>query len=71
VAYLLRFPDPVQPASTPAAARPAVEQFTPVEAHLTAAGALGKMLFRWRLDGGPELPPEADPAPEPTASTPK
>jgi len=71
VAYLLRFPDPVQPASTPAAARPAVEQFTPVEAQLTAAGALGKMLFRWRLDGGPELPPEADPAPEPPASTPK
>ena len=71
VAYLLRFPDPVQPASTPAAARPAVEPFTPVEAHLTAAGALGKMVFRWRLDGGPELPPEADPAPEPPASVPK
>jgi hypothetical protein len=71
VAYLLRFPDPMKPASTPAAARPAVEQFTPVEAHLTAAGALGKMLFRWRLDGGPELPPEADPAPEPPASTTK
>ena len=71
VAYLLRFPDPMKPASTPAAARPAVEQFTPVEAHLTAAGALGKMLFRWRLDGGVELPPEADPAPEPPASTTK
>jgi hypothetical protein len=53
VAYLLRFPDPLPPAS-----------FTPVEAQLIAAGALGKMQFRWRLDGGPEAPPSAQPGPE-------
>jgi hypothetical protein len=61
VAYLLKFADPVVPPSAPAAAKPALERFTPVEAVLTAAGALGKMRFRWRLDGGPETPPEADP----------
>jgi hypothetical protein len=61
VAYLVKFPAPVLPPSTPAAAKPALEQFTPAEAVLTAAGALGKMRFRWRLDGGPETPPEADP----------
>lgn len=53
VAYLLRFPDPAAPAS-----------FTPVEAQLIAAGALGKMQFRWRLDGGPEMAPSAEPGPE-------
>ena len=63
VAYLLKFPDPVAPPSTPAASRPAFEHFTPVEAVVTAAGALGKMRFRWRLDGGAETPAEAEPAP--------
>lgn len=53
VAYLLRFPDPAAPAS-----------FTPVEAQLIAAGALGKMQFSWRLDGGPEMAPSAEPGPE-------
>jgi hypothetical protein len=43
-----------------------------VEAQFIAAGALGKMLFRWRLDGGPELPPSAEPGPEQRpATTPK
>lgn len=61
VAYLLRFPDPAAPAS-----------FTPVEAQLIAAGALGKMQFRWRLDGGPEMAPSAEPGPEQKpATTPK
>jgi len=72
VAYLVKFPDPVPAASTPAAARPGSEHFTPVEAQLIAAGALGKMLFRWRLDGGPELPPSAEPGPQhQPATTPK
>jgi hypothetical protein len=65
VAYLLRFPDPVPPAGAPAS-------FTPVGAQLIAAGALGKMQFRWRLDGGPETPPSAEPGPEQKpATTPK
>jgi hypothetical protein len=29
-----------------------------------AAGALGKMQFRWRLDGGPETPSTAEPGQE-------
>ena len=36
------------------------QTFTPTEAQLIAAGALGKMQFRWRLDGGPERPSSAD-----------
>ena len=71
-AYLLRFSDPVAPPSTPAAARPAAEQLSPVEVQLVAASALGKMLFRWRLDGGMEEPPSAVPGPEQQpATTPK
>jgi hypothetical protein len=70
VAYLIRFPDPVMPQSP--GARPAAERFTPTEAQFIAAGALGKMLFRWRLDGGPETPPSAEPGPEhKPATTPK
>jgi hypothetical protein len=57
VAYLIRFPDPFSSAS--AAASPA-QSFTPTEATLIAAGAVGKMQFRWRLDGGPETPPSAE-----------
>jgi len=60
VAYLIRFPDPQSPAM-PAQAQ---QQFTPVEAQVICAGALGKMLFRWRLDGGPETPSSAEPGQE-------
>jgi hypothetical protein len=68
VGYLVRFPDPAPKPSSQAA----VEHFAPVEAQFIAAGALGKMLFRWRLDGGPELPPSAEPGPEQRpATTPK
>jgi len=68
VGYLVRFPDPAPKPSSQAAA----EHFAPVEAQFIAAGALGKMLFRWRLDGGPELPPSAEPGPEQRpATTPK
>jgi hypothetical protein len=71
VAYLLRFPDPVLP-PTPGAARIPSDQFTPTEVQLIAAGALGKMVFRWRLDGGPESAPSAEPGPEQQkATTPK
>ena len=65
--YLIRFPDPA-----PAPSSPAAEHFAPVEAQFIAAGALGKMMFRWRLDGGPEAPPTAEPGPEQRpATTPK
>ena len=68
VGYLIRFPDPAPSPSSQAAA----ERFMPVEAQFIAAGALGKMLFRWRLDGGPEAPPSAEPGPEQKpATTPK
>ena len=71
-AYLLRFPDPEAAASGPGTVRPAAEQFTPSEVQLIAAGALGKMVFRWRLDGAPEEPPSAEPGPEQQpATTPK
>jgi len=64
VAYLIKFPDPV-PSDAPVS-------FTPVEAQLIVAGALGKMQFRWRLDGGPEAPPSAQPGPDQApATTPK
>jgi len=66
VGYLIRFPDPA-PSSQAAA-----DRFMPVEAQLIAAGALGKMMFRWRLDGGPESPPSAEPgAEQKSATTPK
>ena len=68
VGYLIRFPDPAPKPSSQAAA----ELFAPVEAQFIAAGALGKMMFRWRLDGGPESPPSAEPGPEQRpAMTPK
>jgi hypothetical protein len=69
--YLIRFPEPAATQSMPgvAGARPAVERFNPVEAQLIAAGALGKMQFRWRLDGGPETPPSAEVGPEQKPST--
>jgi hypothetical protein len=62
VGYLVKFPDPF-PAVAAAAASPP-QSFTPTEAQLVAAGALGKMLFRWRLDGGPETPSSAEPGQE-------
>jgi hypothetical protein len=68
VGYLIRFPDPAPKPSSQAAA----EHFAPVEAQFIAAGALGKMLFRWRLDGGAETPPSAEPGREQgPATTPK
>ena len=54
VAYLIRFPAPAPPAE---------QAFTPVDASLVAAGALGKMVFHWRLDGGPEEPSSAEAGP--------
>jgi len=68
VGYLIHFPDPAPSPSSKAAA----ELFAPVEAQFIAAGALGRMMFRWRLDGGPESPPSAEPGPEQRpATTPK
>ena len=71
VAYTLRFPEPSPPQletnSTTAqapAAQPAVS-YTPTEAQLIAAGALGKMVFYWRLDGGPETQSSGEPAQQP------
>ena len=64
VAYLIRFPDP-EP-------QEAASKFAPVDAQLIAAGALGKMRFHWRLDGGPEEPPSAEAGPPKNpAPTPK
>jgi hypothetical protein len=69
IAYLIRFPDPVTPPASPGKA---AQPFAPVEAQVIAAGALGKMQFRWRLDGGPEIPPSAEPGQEQgPATTPK
>ncbi|HYY51458.1 MAG TPA: hypothetical protein VE755_01240 [Myxococcales bacterium] len=62
VGYLVRFPDPF-PAVRAAAASPP-PSFTATEAQLVVAGALGKMQFRWRLDGGPEAASSAEPGQE-------
>lgn len=50
VAYRIQFPQPGPP--------PGGQQltFTPTEATVVIAGALGKMTFHYRLDGGPEQP---------------
>ena len=61
VGYLIKFGDPAVPAQANAAS---AQPFTPTEAQLVCASALGKMLFRWRLDGGPEAPPTAEPGSE-------
>ena len=68
VAYMLRFPElsPPQLETNATTAQPPpqpqpVVNFTPTEAQLIVAGALGKMKFSWRLDGGPEQPSEGDP----------
>ena len=78
VAYLLRFPEPTPPQmetnTTTAQVPPPrpLESFIPSEVHLVVAGALGKMTFNWRLDGGPEQPSEAVGGPqEKPATTPK
>ena len=69
-AYVLRFPEPTPPQMetnvTTAQVPPPrpLESFIPAEAHLVIAGALGKMSFNWRLDGGPELPSEGKGGPE-------
>ena len=66
-AYLIRFPEPSGPTqetnATTAQVPPPrpLESFIPNEAHLVVAGALGKMTFNWRLDGGPELPSLGEP----------
>ena len=66
VGYLIKFTDPV---ASIQANTPDAQRFTPTEAQLIVASALGKMLFRWRLDGGPEEPPTAEPGPEQKAVT--
>jgi hypothetical protein len=78
VAYLVRFPEPSPPqmetnATTAQAPPPQpVPNFTPSEAALVAAGAVGRMHFHWRLDGGPEEPSHGEPGPqERPATTPK
>ncbi|HZX96915.1 MAG TPA: hypothetical protein VFE90_20510 [Myxococcales bacterium] len=65
VAYLVRFPDPAAPPGVAASPQSA---FTPVDAQLVAAGALGKMQFHWRLDGGPEEPASAEAGPPKNAA---
>jgi hypothetical protein len=76
-AYLLRFPESVPPAqetnATTAqvpAPRP-LESFIPSEAHLVVAGALGKLTFNGRLDGGPEMPSSGVGGPERKPAEPK
>jgi hypothetical protein len=73
-AYLLRFPEPVPPSfqATPLPAPTGATSFTPVEASLVIAGAIGTMRFHWRLDGGSELPSEGRSGPsEKPAESPK
>jgi hypothetical protein len=60
VAYLLRFPEPVAPVASAAGGPGAPAPFAPVDAQLIVAGAPGKMVFHWRLDGGPELPSQGE-----------
>lgn len=70
VGYLLRFPEPsppqlasnVGPGQTP----PPAPTFSPTEAQLIIAGALGKMVFHWRVEGGPEEPTQAEAGPDVT-----
>ncbi len=78
VAYLVRFPEPQPPQmetnATTAQVPPPhpMESFIPAEVHLVVAGALGKMTFNWRTDGGPEEPSEGVGGPqEKPATTPK
>ena len=61
VGYLIKFTDPV---ASIQANTPDAQRFTPTEAQLIVASALGKMLFRWRLDGGAEEQPTAESGPE-------
>jgi len=61
VAYLLRFPDPIPPVASGPSGPGAPEPFKPAEAELIAAGAVGKMRFHWRLDGGPEKASSTEP----------
>jgi hypothetical protein len=69
VAYRLQFPEPQVPPSAPGA--PPLS-FTPTEATVVAAGALGKMTFHFRLDGGPEQPSTGEqPVPEKKPATSK
>jgi hypothetical protein len=53
VAYVIKFPEPAVPQPKPGEMP---IQFSLTEASVVIAGALGKMDFHWRLDGGPETP---------------
>jgi hypothetical protein len=53
IAYRLQFPQPRPPPAGPGGTQ---VSFTPTEATVIIAGALGKMTFHYRLDGGPEQP---------------
>jgi len=59
VGYLIHFPDPAPSPSSEGGRR----AFRAGGGAIIAAGALGRMMFRWRLDGGPESPPSAEPGP--------
>lgn len=71
-AYLIRFPELSPPqletnattAQVPPPPPVPAASFTPTEATLIVAGALGKMRFHWRLDGGPEEPTQTEAGPE-------
>jgi hypothetical protein len=69
VAYVLRFPAPSSPqletsATAQAPQPPPATDPAPSEAQLIIAGALGRMEFHWRLDGGPEQPTQSEAGPE-------
>jgi hypothetical protein len=64
-AYRIEFPDPEPPQGSPPQSSPPQgsppqssppQSFAPTEAAVIIAGALGKMSFHFRLDGGPEQP---------------
>jgi hypothetical protein len=62
VAYRIQFPQPRAPAASPGGQQ---VNFTPTEATVVIAGALGKMTFHYRLDGGAEQPSVGEqPVPE-------
>ena len=68
-AYLLRFPEPQASQfvanATPQGKSPSppADAFSPAEATLVIAGAIGAMRFHWRLDEGPERATEGQGGP--------
>jgi hypothetical protein len=73
-AFLVRFPEPDAPETegAPQPAHAVAERFSPVEANVVIAGAVGAMRFHWRLDGGPEQASEGKAGPsEKPAESPK